>query len=368
MKKTIVTALALFSTLFYTLWGQTENSGAVIYSLPNTNLHLTAEALCEEYTPGIYGEYAKKFLGLDVPLAPKTNYTLMGLKMVPMIEADLTKQFVADLSGFEGKSAPISFFKMTSQGVVILSDENKGGSEYWRFPSLAHFDIDPSQATENLTSTETILYRQVKNENGGYDKVATTHSQVVEKSLEKKAQEAASTILSLRAKRIEIITGDTDATFSGEALQAAVEQIDKLEEELMALFIGRVESHIQKMTFDVIPTNTNEQEIIIAFRFSETQGLLQSDEISGRPIVMEVIPQYEVQEGEDATEVTVNEPYIKKGAKNLKEAQNRGNIEYRIPSICTVKLFDADILLLQSRVPVYQKGEQVSFPLSILVK
>lgn len=53
-------------------------------------------------------------------------------------------------------------------------------------------------------------------------------------------------ILSLRQQRINIITGNTDATFSGDALRAAVEEIGRLEEEYMSLFTGTVGTSVQK--------------------------------------------------------------------------------------------------------------------------
>lgn len=360
MKRIAITIIALMATCG--LWGQ-EN-GVVVYSLPKTNLHLTVEALCESYTPGIYSQYAQKFLGIDVPKSAQTQYTLMNIKLNPLIEADRSKSYIANLNGFENKTAPASFFKMTSQGVIILSDENKGGDEYWRFPTLANFEVDGTQATGNLTVAETTLYRQVKNEQGGYDKVATTVNQVVEKSIEKKAQEAANTILSLRTKRMEIITGDTDATFSGEALSAAISEINRLEQEYMELFIGTVNTHIQKMSFDVLPQNNPEEEMIVAFRFSDTAGLLQTDEISGRPIVLEVIPEVE----QPQSEVEIFEPEVKQNSKNVKAAAQREDIKYRVPSVCNIKIFDGQELILQSRVPVYQKGETLSFPLSVIVK
>ena len=361
MRKILIAVAALLTTLG--VWAQENLNGVVVYSLPKTNLHLTVEALCENFTPGIYCQYAQKFLGIDVPKEAQTRYTLMNIRLTPMIEADRAKSYVADLSGFENKMAAASFFKMTSQGVIILSDENKGDSEYWRFPSLANFEIDATSATENLTVAETTLYRQVKNEQGGYDRVATTVNQVVEKSIEKKAQEAANTILSLRAKRMEIITGDTDATFSGEALNAAITEINRLEQEYMQLFVGDVQTHIQKMSFDVLPQNNPEEEMVVAFRFSESAGLLQLDEISGRPIVMEIIPEVAA-----ISEVVVSQPEIKQNSKNVKAASAREDIKYRVPSICNIKIFDGQELILQSRVPVYQKGETLSFPLSVMVK
>lgn len=346
--------------------GQTPPDGVVIYSLPMTSIHLSVEAVCETYTPGPYSKWAKKYLGIDVPQEASTSYTLSNIRMTPYLEADRSCSYIVNLDGFLGEASPASFFEFSSQGLLLLSDESKGKGDSWRFPSIAPgTEVLSSEATANLTSTETTLYRTVRNESGGYDRVAVRQSQVVEKSPEKKAQEAAAMILSLRENRINIITGNTDATFSGDALRAAVEEIGRLEEEYMSLFTGSTATSLQQMSFDVVPESGKSEELTVAFRLSDTQGLLPPDDVSGRPIVMEITPE----DNEDVlyTDQIIAEVEPSK-ARARHEAALRGNIFYRIPGICTIRIIDGQNLILKSRMPVYQKGEDLTFPVHVLVK
>lgn len=346
--------------------GQTPPDGVVIYSLPMTSIHLSVEAVCETYTPGPYSKWAKKYLGIDVPQEASTSYTLSNIRMTPYLEADRSCSYIVNLDGFLGEASPASFFEFSSQGLLLLSDESKGKGDSWRFPSIAPgTEVLSSEATANLTSTETTLYRTVRNESGGYDRVAVRQSQVVEKSPEKKAQEAAAMILSLRENRINIITGNTDATFSGDALRAAVEEIGRLEEEYMSLFTGSTATSLQQMSFDVVPESGKSEELTVAFRISDTQGLLPPDDVSGRPIVMEITPE----DNEDVlyTDQIIAEVEPSK-ARARHEAALRGNIFYRIPGICTIRVIDGQNLILKSRMPVYQKGEDLTFPVHVLVK
>lgn len=345
--------------------GQTPPDGVVIYSLPTTVIRLSVESVCETYTPGPYSQWAKKYLGIDVPQEAGSTYTLSRISMTPYIEADRSCSYIVNLDGLLGDASPASFFEFSSQGLLVLSDENKGRSDAWRFPSIAPGQEDlGSGATSNLTSTETTLYRTVRNESGGYDRVAVRQSQVVEKSPEKKAAEAASMILSLRQSRIDIITGNTDATFSGDALRAAIDEISRLEEEYMSLFTGTRVTSTQTKSFDVVPEAGKEEELTIAFRISDTQGLLPSDNVSGRPIVMETVPE----DNEDFyTEQVIDEAKASR-ARAKYEAATRGDIYYRVPGICTVRVIDGQDLILESRVPVYQKGQELSFPISVIVK
>lgn len=374
MKLRIITALTLACAMTAGTAAQNINriekgqeipDGVVVYSLPSTTIRLEVEAVCEAYTPGPYCQWAKKYLGIDVPAEAGTTYTLSKIRMVPYLEADRSCSYIVNLDGLLGKASPASFFEFSSQGLILLSDENKGDANSWRFPSTAPgAGAMASEATSNLTSAETTLYRTVRNESGGYDRVAVRQSQVVEKSPEKKAQEAAAMILSLRENRINIVTGNTDATFSGDALRAAVEEIGRLEEEYMRLFTGTTRTSLQTMSFDIIPASGTEEELTVAFRISDAQGLLPADDISGRPVVMEIIPE---DSDEFYTDQVITESKTSK-ARAKYEADKRGSIYYRIPAICTVRITDGQDLILKSRIPVYQKGQDLSFPAHVIVK
>ncbi len=338
--------------------------GVVVYSLPITSLHLSVEALRESYTPGPYAKYAKKYLGITPSPDYKDSYQLLSIRIVPYIEADQNSRYIANLSSFPGPSYPANFFKFTSQGLVVFSDDKNPGEDNWRFPALTERQqINTAAATNNITSTQTTLYKRVKNASGGYDKVAVQQSQAVEKSLEKKAQEAADMIFSLRKKRVDIVTGDTDASFSGEALKTAVDEISRLESDYLSLFIGVTESAVQKLDFDVTPQASADKQLYVAFRMSDAHGLLVPENMSGRPIVLELIPE----EDTAATEQIIQDNNGKKSRAKTQAAE-RGSIFYRVPSICLVKILDGNDLLLQSRVPIYQLGKTLSFPIDVLVK
>ena len=163
---------------------QAQQDGTLVYSLPNTSMSLVVKAIKESYVPGPYAKYAKKYLGIDVPMESQQKYSLESIKLVPYLEADQSTRYVIT------PNSPLvtsNLFKVTSQGLVLLADQAKGTEEYWRFPTLAdNYSVDAQGATPNFTNTRTTLYKTVKNAEGGFDKVAIQQSQVVQKSLEKK--------------------------------------------------------------------------------------------------------------------------------------------------------------------------------------
>ena len=152
-------------------------------------------------------------------------------------------------------------------------------------------------------------------------------------------------ILKIRQQRFQIVTGDTDATYSGEAMGAAIDELTRLEQEYMTLFVGYSEYQTQRMRFEVIPEADRESQMYIAFRLSDTAGLVPADNLSGKPVVMEIVPQ------------KFSEP---EGAPESAKSKKGVSINYRIPAICNVKLLDGVNMLLQSRIPVYQLGRESS--------
>lgn len=323
-----------------------DAEGYVTYALPSTTVSLEVEAVQETFYVGPYAKFAEKYLGIKPRMKDETTVQITQLKMTPYVEADQASRY--SLQASKTGLNP-SIFKLSSEGLVTFADAKFADESVWRFPVQNQGDFSGKGVSSNLTSESTTLYRNEKKESA-YNKVAVQQSMVVEKTLEQKAAETAKTILQLRDQRLRIVTGDTDATYSGEAMGAAIEELSRLEEEYMTLFTGYSDYQTQKMRFDVIPERGRENQIYIAFRISDAKGLAPADEIGGKPVVMEIVPQ-------EFKQV----PAVGKPSKDAV-------IHYRIPAICTIRLKNGTDLLLQARVPVYQLGQESSIPASLVLK
>ena len=356
MRKILLAVSFFVLSLTVCSYAQSATDGVVIYSLPNTVIVLEVEAVREVYTAGPYARYADKYLGVEAKESSQTKFELLSIRAIPYIEADQSARMVANLASFKGAAAA-TFFDMSSQGIVILADESKGGENSWRFPPLRTNSMQAREATSNLTNAEATLYKSERTSSGS-ERVAITQTQVVQKSAERKAQETADAIFALRDKRLQIITGDTDANFAGEAMKSAIDEINRLESEYLSLFLGTVEQSVQKMSFDVVP-KAGSRQMYIAFRLSDTQGLLPSNNIGGRPIVLELT----VEEGA-AAQLDIHSPKSS-GRPSGKEGSL---IFYRVPAVCQMKMTDGQQILMQSRIPIYQLGETLSFPTDVVLK
>lgn len=335
----------IFALAVASLFTFATASAQVIYSLPSTTINLNVTAEKENFVAGPYAKYAQKYLGAPARSANAVSYSLKEVTVKPYVEADPAETYVVKLAGESLASA--TFLQMCAQGILLYSDSKDSKKDEWRFPSPESEDAFVSKDLgENLTSATTTLYKNVKSENG-FSKVAVQQSEVVEKSLEKKAAEAAQRIFDLRKSRIQIITGDTDATYSGEAMGAALKEITRLEQEYLSLFYGISETSEQKMNFDVVPTTTNPKQMYVAFRLSETEGLLPSSDVSGRPVILELALEQKAAHQDMSSS--------KKGSGN--------QVFYRVPVTVTAKLIDSQKVLLQTRIPVYQLGTKMTITL-----
>lgn len=324
---------------------QSDPEGYLTYSLPSTTIMLEVEGTQEIFHVGPYAKYAEKYLGMTVRQKNDTAILLTQVRMTPLVEADQNKRYALDLKGKKNGS---SLFKLSSEGLIAFSDAQFDGPMEWRFPTPAQCLVPGESMSANLSSATATLYH-----NGG--RVSSIQTLLIGKSAEQKAAEAAQMILKLRTQRMQIVTGDTDATFDGEAMGSAIAEITRLEEEYTRLFTGYSEYHELAMRFDVTPDADQEEQMYVAFYLSNDAGLAPAEFAKGEPVMMQIIPQ----------EIVVPEvPVVEGASTSSKKVETLAY--YRIPAISTVRLIAGGKLLLQTRMPIYQLGLESSVPVNVI--
>lgn len=353
MKKTfkfILLVSAVFASVSMSAQKNTDPQGALTYCLPSTTISLEVTAVQENFYAGPYAEFAEKYLGMKASASDASTFRISDIRLTPYVEADLNARYSIMV---EKGNIDASFLKLSASGLVSFTDALADRQTAWRFPMPSSGDFTGKGVTSNLTSEATVLFKNTK-KSATYNKVSVQQNMIVAKTLEQKAAETAEMILKLRQQRLQIVTGDTDATYSGEAMGAAVQELTRLEEEYMMLFFGYTETRTQTKNFDVIPEAGRESQKYRAFRLSDTAGLLPADNLSGKPVYIEFIPQEIKQIEKPAVADPKKTPAVM--------------AYYRIPAVCTVKLFEGAELLLQTRVSVYQLGVEASLPVNVILK
>ena len=341
MKRTLF--VLLLSLLF--CQEAAAQAGPVVYSLPRTTVSLRVTARREAFTAGPYAPYAQKYLGVAAPTQDYIRYTLQSITLTPCVEADPAARFTISVP----ERSSVGFLQLCAQGLVAIGDGCPPSSPAWRFApaaGAASFEgIDPSG---NLGTQTTTLYKAVLTDDG-YERVPVTQDNLVEKPADRKAADAAAAIFNLREKRQQIATGDTDATFSGEALQAAINEITRLEERYLSLFYGIREISEEEKSFDVTPDPEAKTQRYTAFRISDKSGLLPASADEGKAVTMEFIAEA-LAPPESASDRS-KEPLV----------------HYRIPAVTRCRVVQDGAILLENRVLVYQLGEESTLPLNVLL-
>ena len=299
----------------------------VIYALPSTTLTVKVEVEQEDFFAGPYATYARKFLNMDVKDRNAVRSSVTALELIPRVEADLKALYSCE-------SDNAALLALTAQGLVALQNKADAGALAWRFlpPVGASF---PGGVASPVKEETRITYKSIRTEDSVVQ-VPVEHKVKSAKTLEDKAAEAAEMILSVRKDRLNIVSGNTDASYSGEAMGAALRELDRIEKEYMALFEGYTVKRSYTATFDVVPVSGEMR--YLAFRLTDNGPV--PDGTKGVPYYLELEPEKMVlpEEGKSKGKVTP--------------------VRYRIPAICRVKLTRDGIRLTESRIPVYQLGTE----------
>ena len=309
----------------------------VTYSLPVTTVTVEVDAVQESFFAGPYAPFAKKLLGIDVRQEDSFRTYVQEVRLLTRVEADPDARFTVD-----SKKAGDCLLLLSSQGLVAFRDKQEAEDLVWRFDPQPEADFG-SVALTDQTRSELRTTWQVVRTDTSFTRVPVQESVLAEKTPEMKAREAADLILKARKERFNIATGNTDATFSGEALGAALAELDRVEKEYLTLFAGYTVRREQHGSFDVVPSASARNQQYPAFRLSGREGLVTDR--PGTLYTLEFEP-VEVSEGQPAGK--------KKSAGQ--------SVRYRVPAVCNVRLSAEGNTLLTSRFPVYQLGRECTYP------
>ena len=274
-------------------------------------------------------------------MQPKTRITFQVSAVQEKFYAGPYAEFAQKYLGVEARSEDSSKAVLTSVVMNYGSEADASGVSVWSKPGFAKAGFESKGLTSNYTSEAATLY------SAGSASRLVSQSMTVQKTPDQKAREAADMIFNLRRNRIQIITGDTDATYSGEAMKAAIDELTALEQEYLSLFIGNTVTQEQTVTFELTPSSDAKDQIYVIFRLSDEEGLLPAEELEGKPYYLDIVPQE-----------IASAPYYDSRALSKAKATQM----VRIPAICDVKVSDGVKPFLQSRIPVYQLGEDRVYP------
>ncbi len=236
----------------------------------------------ERVVPGPYARYAQKYLGAVPPLSERTGYIITGAWL--------------SAAEYTGGAATVPDI---AEGIHIR-------------PNV----YDP--------------YDFVKS--------AIDRSSPAEMTAENMARDAANTIFTLRKRRFDLISGEAGENVYGAGMGAAIEELARMEEEYVSLFMGKTSVEVSTVVFEVVPEAGKTTYTVC--RFSSGEGVLPENDLSAEPIVLSLTPEA--------------------AALPVQRADKKTGTLYRVAAWANAVLMDGPDVIASKRLPVFQFGETVT--------
>ena len=249
----------------------TEDEPAVVYYMPQTQLLLTVEYDETVTEIGQFYQYSERYLGTkDVLTKAERQFTLQNVTFKPIACADTSRCYV--LLDKTGKTQRISLSPYGTLAGINLSHTEAPKS------CNGHRHQSNKKSCENAIGTPATQLMPLLEE------------QLMASSTAKMAEGAAKLIYRIREMRRNLLAGDVERyPADGNALKCVLQEMDKREQELTALFVGRrtVTHHVHTLTYTP-QTGVGQKEEAILFRFSKYYGIVANDDLSGEPVKISI--------------------------------------------------------------------------------
>jgi hypothetical protein len=183
----------------------------------------------------------------------------------------------------------------------------------------------------------------------GFVKVPEVNVKIVNKNLEEKAEEIATQIYTIREEKINILTGDYNASINGQAVKSIVEELDKIEAKYIALFTTIIRKDTISYTFEYTPESKNVNSQILCF-FSESGGISLRPDTGFTPVIIDVL--------KNNGNSTVAEIISAK----VKKKEKKHGLYYRIPEYADARILFKDVVLASKKLLISQFGSVMSLP------
>jgi hypothetical protein len=313
----------------------TAFAGGVVYTLPRTGIRLFVEAEQVKLFHGPYYAFAQKYLGINnAAKADEENWCITNIRMETFGEPDPNAVYRAT-----GSIATL--LSLSEDGILLgINSEVKPEGNKVLTNQFPFKPINPDDLWNNLSMHSYLS-----------EKDSTKRAGTNFKSFEEKAAEAAADIMKLRKRKAYILSANYDKLPpDGEAYKVSIAELDRIIADLLALFVGKKISQSHAAVFEVTPDGKSGKGLV-AFRFSPTAGILPDNNVSGKPIMLEIEPNSELKQKIEQT--------------GTGEGTTKG-IYYRIPVVAQARLLNGSDVMAQAKVTMAQFGVVTALPEGLL--
>ena len=250
-----------------------ENEAAIVYYMPKTELMITLDYNMVEEKPGVFYQYAEHYLGATkIIIEENKNYQLVGVKTQVVSSADTNRPFKVVAQ----KGMNTQLVSLTEDGRLVgYGIEN------------ASLQFSERSQGELQNGSKAAYSLEAKSE----ELMPLMEEQFLAGSVAKMAEGAAKQIYRIRETRLNILAGDVEhVPADGKAMELVLNELDKQEQALVALFVGTTKVTRHTHTLLYTPAESVENEVIC--RLSAHNGVVDKNDLSGEPIYLTLDASY----------------------------------------------------------------------------
>ncbi len=236
----------------------------ITYFLPKTEIVVAVEQRKYIRKAGRFANYAKRLLELDnIVSKDKSYFEINKITLYDRQIPDSAKQYAVEINQ---KSVA---YKIRTDNYGIIHSINSDKS----------IDTRVLPDTNTAVVTDTIV---------SFDYSLLEEDALTATTEEKMAEFVAKQILSIRERRMELLTGEDERDYDGVSLKQMLDKLDETERKLTELFVGKTVYYTETKTFGIVPVQSLKNEVV--FRFSSILGIVDKDDYIGEPVYISVLP------------------------------------------------------------------------------
>ena len=324
--------------------------GSLVYALPQTVLDFTVIAEKTVQKAGPYHAYANELLGLrDVISVDQVIWTIKEVKINAVQEIDPSEFYVMKSDGLIQTNA----ISMINAGLIM--DVNPSVYKSREFDSRNYLQDDTrieyrDMGSDRYYNIEQDTAYRVVDVDTAFVRIPYVLERRRQLNLSEQAEHTARILLELREGRHLILTGEA-TVFPQD--KAAIDEINRLEYQYISLFAGKTYTSEVEFDFSFVPDASMKNKPVVIFRFSRDKGVLDVSDLTGRPVVIEIMSNNELAHVNMIPVNTQGTAYDK--------------IYYRIPEVVDIMITDGNRNLGGKRQFIYQFGKKVALPANYIL-
>ena len=337
----------------------------IIYSLPMTAITVKVTAVNEVSVRGPYYQYASKYIGTDDIITNNSSVWKLGnIEISSYPVQDLTRTYIVETNyPCAMNFSPEGFLESVNTKPDFQERNYRDDDTH---SNLTSDDLNTRRRFQDInvnryeTVYDTVLH--VVDADSIFTAVPTTKKNLIRKSLDEQAQELANEIFLLRDDRNALLKGESDGKSvpTGDALRYMIEQLNKLEESYMSMFIGKKIKTEKTYIFTYTPQKGTSQDIL--FKFSPEYGITPKESTKGSPIFVEI--------NDLGDNVAINQYDDKQTMERQRTgvSQSANGFAYLTNAYAIVKILQNNNSLSEKTLNINQLGTVRYLPSSLMQK